>query len=76
MGSYKIYFAGGDRLRTTSGQDTFTAAEAADHVAIHPWAWVDADDDVIVGNYRPQGGKGQRRAIKGSQMAVILRNCS
>ena len=46
--AYRIYFATG----TPFQKDTYTAAEAAQIVAGHPWAWVDRAGDIIVSNYR------------------------
>ena len=72
MKTYRIYFASGDPLREGS-QDQFTAAEAADLVAAHPWAWTDRDGDIIVNTYRTRCGADEHKPIKGHQMAARLR---
>ena len=67
--AYRIYFATG----TPFQKDTYTAAEAAQIVAGHPWAWVDRAGDIIVSNYRTGHGADEYTPVTGRQMAARLR---
>ena len=67
--AYRIYFATG----TPFQKDTYTAAEAAQIVAGHPWAWVDRAGDIIVNNYRTGHGADEYTPVTGRQMAARLR---
>jgi hypothetical protein len=69
MKTYRIYFASGEPFQ----QDAYTAAEAAQIVADHPWAWVDRGGGIIVSNYRTRCGADGYQPVKGHQMAARLR---
>lgn len=67
--TYKIYFASGEPFQ----QDAYTATEAAQIVADHPWAWADRDGDIIVSTYRTRCGADEYQPVTGCQMAARLR---
>lgn len=72
--TYAIYYTSGDRLRTASGQETFTAREAADIVTCQNYAWIDRDGDIITGTYWTRTSyDGHKPPLKGYQMAARLR---
>jgi hypothetical protein len=82
MVTYRIFFASGDRLRASpdggdpehrDSREVFTAAEAAEIVSRHPYAWLDAHGDITVSTYSTRCGAGQYKPVTGRQMAARLR---